>query len=168
MRSPSWIKAPPSGNCVVSSPRDCITQKAMMPTMPKPRSRDAGPPFERAPPAPTRRPGPIIPASASMLRCRFLRPRRTPESGSMVWDSRSCWCSSNASSGVFSTTHLLSASSLRFSSGIDSPSSSPWDSGALLSGPSMAAFAQCPSRGYLLNKRDFHWHARAVTCRITV
>ena len=51
---------------------------------PKPMISDAGPPLLRAPPAPTSRPGPMMPASAIIERWRFFRPRLTPESGSIA------------------------------------------------------------------------------------
>lgn len=55
------MKDPDEGYSVVSSPRDCMMEKAMRPMTPNPMRRDAGPPEARAPPAPTRRPGPMIP-----------------------------------------------------------------------------------------------------------
>ena len=57
------VKAPPEGYRVVSSPRDCMIEKAMLPMTPKPMMSEAGPPEDKAPPEPTSNPGPIIPAS---------------------------------------------------------------------------------------------------------
>ena len=47
-----------------------MIEKAMRPMIPKPMIRLAGPPFVRAPPDPTRRPGPIIPARAITVKVR--------------------------------------------------------------------------------------------------
>lgn len=99
------MKAPPDGYNVVSSPNDCMIENAMTPMTPKPMIKLAGPPFERAPPLPTSRPGPIIPARANIDKCLVFRPRLTPDSGSIRWRSVS-WIRAPGSDDVGESTVL--------------------------------------------------------------